>query len=457
MHRFRSFRTHARQEARPPAAINTTAVTGVTHPATTWASVASTLTPARAASVIRAARQGDADAYLTLAEEIEERDMQYASVLQTRKLAVVGEEPIVTPADDSPAAEKIADAWRTQVVEASFTGDDGEVTSFCDVLFDMMDALAKGYSVLQPHWETSESQWNYSRFEWCDPRLFMFDRETLRSLRLKDANRPDGRPLQPGQFVVHYPKIKTGVRIRGGLALLATIAHVAKSFTLADWLAFCEVYGMPLRIATYNPLTMTQPEINQLKIAIANVGHDAAALIPEGAKIEVLDARRPAANGENVFKGLADYWDAQLSKAVLGQTMTADDGSSLAQAQVHEGVMLKYTRADARSLNATVRASIITPWVRYNYGDEAARTLVPKQSLPIDPPEDLKLFTEAALPWVKDAGLRVRTSEIYERFRLTPPDDEAEESVLEVERPDPNALPAGVPPKNGPQKTAAAE
>lgn len=404
--------------SKPPAPLNVPAAVGVPRPATAWASVASTLTPARAAAVIRAARVGDAQQYLTLAEEIEERDLHYASVLQTRKLAVTGVDPEVTPGDDTPRAAEIAEALRVQVVEKP---------AFNELLFDLMDALAKGYSVIQPLWDASESQWNYKAFEWQDPRLFQFDQETLRELRLRDPNNTNGQPIPPGQFVVHYPKIKTGVRIRGGLAMLATIAHVAKSYTLADWLAFCEVYGMPLRIASYDPMTMTQPEIDQLKIAIANVGHDAAALIPTGAKIEILDARRPAANGKNVFEGLANYWDAQLSKAVLGQTMTTDDGSSRAQAEVHDDVRLDLRRADSRSLKATVESGIFTPWVRFNYGDDAP---VPRFGLPVDPPEDVKLFTEAALPWVVEGGLRVRASEVREKFGFTAPDDETEDTIL---------------------------
>lgn len=391
---------------------------GVQHPASAWTSVASCITPARAAAVLREAKSGNADAYLTLAEEIEERDLHYASVLQTRKLAVAGVEPDVEPGDDSALADEIANAYREQVVEQDY---------FADLVFDMLDALAKSYSVIQPLWDTSEKQWTFSGFEWQDPRLFCFDRTRLRELRLKDPATIDGRPLPPGQFFVHYPKVKTGVRLRGGLAMLATIAHVAKSYTLADWLAFCEVYGMPLRIAKYDPLTMTQPEIDQLKIALANIGHDAAALIPNGATLEILDARRPAANGKNVFEGLANYWDGQVSKAVLGQTMTTDDGSSKAQAEVHDGVMLKYTRADARAVCATLRVAVATPWTRMNYGDNAP---VPITRLPVEPPEDLKTFTEAALPWVQKGGLRVKASEIRARFGFEPPDDASDDEIL---------------------------
>lgn len=410
--------------ARP---VSVSSVTGVAQPAQAWASVASELTPARAAHVIREARRGMADDYLTLAEEIEERDHQWATALQTRKMAVAGTDPEVEPGDDSARGEEIAEEFRKQVVEQEW---------FADLAFDLMDAISKSYSVVQPLWDTSERQWNYKGFQWEDPRHFVFDRATLRELRLKTQDGNDeGAPLRPGAFVVHYPKLKTGVRIRGGLGFLGIIAHVAKSFTLADWLAFCEVYGMPLRYAEYDPATMTQSEIDALKIAIARVGHDAAALIPKGAKFEVLDARRPPANGKNVFEGLANYWDAQTSKVVLGQTMTTDDGSSKSQAEVHEGVAVKIARGDARSLRGTMRAGIIKPWVYFNYGPDAP---VPSIRWPVEPPEDLLQFTQAVVPWIEKAGLKVKASEVRAKFGLSAPEDSPDDETLgKPEEPDP--------------------
>jgi phage gp29-like protein len=60
---------------------------------TVWAeTVASGLTPQRLATLMQRAAEGDHHDYLTLAEEIEERDGHYRSVLGTRKLAVAGRE-----------------------------------------------------------------------------------------------------------------------------------------------------------------------------------------------------------------------------------------------------------------------------------------------------------------------------------------------------------------------------
>ena len=51
---------------------------------------AQNLTPRRLTSLLLAAEQGDALAYLELAEEMEEKDLHYRSVLSTRKLQVAG-------------------------------------------------------------------------------------------------------------------------------------------------------------------------------------------------------------------------------------------------------------------------------------------------------------------------------------------------------------------------------
>ena len=64
--------------------------------------VAAGLTPGRLASMLQRAADGDAHDYLTLAEEMEERDWHYASELGKRKLAVMGLDRNVKPASADP-------------------------------------------------------------------------------------------------------------------------------------------------------------------------------------------------------------------------------------------------------------------------------------------------------------------------------------------------------------------
>ncbi len=71
--------------------------------------VAPVLTPSYLATLIKDAHAGYAQSYLTLAEEMEERDLHYRSVLGTRKHAIESLEFLVEPGDDTPKAAEIAD------------------------------------------------------------------------------------------------------------------------------------------------------------------------------------------------------------------------------------------------------------------------------------------------------------------------------------------------------------
>jgi len=66
------------------------------------------LNPVRLARLLRDAEEGDPTAYFELAEEMEEKDLHYRSVLATRKNQVAGLDITVEAASDK--AEDVADA-----------------------------------------------------------------------------------------------------------------------------------------------------------------------------------------------------------------------------------------------------------------------------------------------------------------------------------------------------------
>jgi phage gp29-like protein len=379
--------------------------------------VASGLTPDRLASILNSAKEGDIESYLELAEQMEERDLHYRGVLNTRKQAVVRGKYTVEPFDETPRAQDIAEQCEELVVKTDI---------FSDMLFHLLDALGKSYSVIETVWDTTKTPWVYKEFAHKDPRWFHFDRVTHRELRIRDDSSYEGLELPGGAFVVHTPTIKSGLPIRAGLAFAASIAYMTKMYTIKDWMAFMEVYGMPLRIGKYDPETIKEPERLQLKTALANLGHDAAAMIPEGMEIDIVDIKR-GSGSDSLFGGYADYIDKQVSKALLGQTMTTDDGSSLAQAEVHETVRQDIKESDAVSLSSTVQKGIIAPWVGLNFGENAP---MPRFTISVAPPEDLKTFTETVLPWVEKAGLEISAPWVREKFGIPEPDDGEDTELL---------------------------
>jgi len=384
---------------------------------TVWhTSIATTLTPENLANILLAVDDnGDIYEYLTLAEEMEERDLHYHSVISTRRLAVSSLDLVVESVADDAENIKIAD-----FVREVMTDED----TVRELLADQLDALGKGFSVSEIMWNRDESKWVPDKYVWRDPRFFQFDRVTGDILSLRDeANVVDGIPLAAYKFIVHTPKIKSGLKVRGGLARLAAVAFMCKGYSLKDWMAFAEVYGMPLRVGKYGSGASPAQKTELLR-AVANIGTDAAAIIPESMQIEFINAMKSGGTAsEIIFESLSNWLDRQVSKGVLGQTMTTDDGSSLAQAKVHDNVRGDIVISDAVQLSATLRRDLVKPLVDLNFGPRK-RNEYPVVRLVIEEPEDLESLSKSLPPFI-DRGLPVEVSVILDKFGLTEPADDA--------------------------------
>ncbi len=390
-------------------------LTGEIAPATAirsawgYESVAAGLTPSRLASIIREANDGDLNAYLTLAEEMEERDPHYSSVIRTRKLAVAGLDIEVTPTSDSETDVKISNEIKQITKTAHFD----------NLINDLLDAIGKGYSVAEIMWERG-TQWKPGDFIWRDPRFFMPHPKRPNELRIIDeSDYLNGKEIPPYKFIVHKPHMKSGLAIRGGLARLVALSYVCKMYSLKDWLAFVEVYGKPIRLGRYGQ-NATAKDKQVLKSALSTIGSDAAAILPEEMSVEIVEAVKGVSGGNVAFEKLANWLDRQVSKAVLGQTMTTDDGSSMAQALVHNDVRSDLIEADAKQLAATLNRDFIKTYIDLNYG--------PQENYPtikILLPDNTDLDAEAGrFETLVNLGLPASKKQAYARFGISPPEDE---------------------------------
>lgn len=390
------------------------------------------LTPPRLAGILRQAENDDPLAYLELAEAMEEKDLHYLSVLGTRKRAVSQLPITVEAADESDEAE--ADA---QLVRDWLSRDTLE-----DELFDILDAVGKGYSVCEIIWETSASQWWPRRLIWRDPRWFQFDRINGETLRLRD-NSADGADLEAFKYVVHVHKAKSGLTIRGGLARAAAWGYLFKNYTIKDWVGFAEIYGIPFRLGRYDAGASADDRKALLR-ALAQMGSDAAGIIPKTTDIEFVDGKGSTADGA-VFKALAEYIDMQVSKAVLGQTATTDavaTGLGGGLGNVHNDVRGDIERADAKLLAATLNCQVAQPLVMLNHGP---RTKYPRLIIGREEAVDLKA-TADAIGFFVDRGLKVGVAHARKLTRT--PEPKPDEELLTPLRTTPAETPQE-PPEGG--------
>lgn len=332
--------------------------------------------PLRLARVLKAAEQGEATAYLELAEEMEEKYLHYGAQMATRKRAVTG-----IKAEVRPASEKLRDRKIAEFVSQA-------IPTIQAATFDMLDAVGKGYSATEIIWDTSGSQWMIGSLEYRDPRWFQYDEADGRTLLMKSDTHPAGEPLPPGKFIIHQAASKSGLPIRGGMARGAAWAYLFHNFSLRDWVIFCQDFGKPLRLGRYEA-GASPADLAILFDAVSSLGSDAAAMLPKSMEIEfpeVANARGDA----GLWSNLLDYLDRQVSKLVLGQTLTADTGKggggSYALGKVHNDVRLDILYADAKALAMTINRDLIPLLVNLNF---AGVSEYPEYHLPVEEPDDL--------------------------------------------------------------------
>lgn len=384
--------------------------TGVRTPSA-QKTIASGLTPSKLASLLKNANNGNAEDYFILAEEMEEKDLHYRSVLSTRKLAVTAITPTVEAATDDKKDIELAEAVRAILRHPKLP----------EMCFDLLDGLGKGIGLVEMVWETTKSPWQPKRYEWVNPRFIRVDEETLSEVRLAtDENETEGEPLKPFGYLVHKPRMKSGHWLRNGLARLVSVMYMLKSYTVRDWWAFAEVFGMPIRIGKYHS-GASDEDIRTLVNAIATIATDAGAAIPESMQIDMVETAK-GNGGDTLFENMAEWADRQISKAVLGQTMTTDDGSSQSQANVHNEVRKDIINWDARQLANTLNEYLVKPFIDLNWG---VQENYPCIEIVLDEPEDTKAWVDALTPLI-DRGLKVQASDVRDRLGLADPDNDSE-------------------------------
>ena len=416
------------------------------------------LTPQKIVGVLRQAEFGDPWLYLELAERMEEKDELYQGVLHTRKMAVSQLELSITPA--SVAAADIADA--AFVEEALLEG----AVDLHESIFDILDALGKGFSATEIIWDitgrnfkTGRPQWIPVALKWRDPRWFMFDwisgeQLLVRSMRPEGQHAPLGNgqpllnplnlrivsdggashaiglqpatePLAPFKFITHITKAKAGLPIRGGLARVAMWNYLFRNYILKDFVTFCEVFGQPLRLGKYGA-GATEQDKSLLLQAVANIGTDAAAIIPDSMTIE-FEKVAQTGDSSRLYRDALEYLDRRLTIAILGQELTTalpNGAGSRAAAEVHDVVRRDIATDDARRLAATLNRDLIKPLVDLNRGP---RVRYPKIKFGFEDQQGLEQLASALGAFI-DRGLPVTHKAILDKFGLSAP--ERDEAIL---------------------------
>jgi len=277
-------------------------------------------------------------------------DDQVQATFQQRREAVVARDWQVVPGADGPLDEAAADFVSAQLDHIGWD----RVTRM------MLFGVFYGFAVADGLWVERDGRIALDQIKVRDRRRFRFGGDGR--LRLLTQRNPQGEELPERKFW-HFATGADHDDEPYGLGLGHWLYWPVffKRNALKFWLVFLEKFGQPTAKGIY-PAGATETEIQKLREALGAIHAETGIVLPEGVAIELIEASR---------SGTADYdtvhqrMNEAIAKIVLGQTMTTEDGSSRAQAEVHYTVRQDLVKADADLVNESFSrgpARWLTEW-----------------------------------------------------------------------------------------------
>jgi phage gp29-like protein len=187
---------------------------------------------------------------------------------------------------------------------------------FLDFIDDALDSLFWGFTLVQFY--IDEKGWvNYYKV----PRKHVDPVLRLIKHRQEDIT---------GTSFDEYADLLM-IRSKDPLGILARTAPyvIHKRGGFGDWAQFAEIFGMPVRKYTYDAADAEAREATMLDAE--SQGGASVFLCPEGTNLEFIESGNKTGSND-LYSGLVDRCNAEISKAVLGNTLTTEASETGTQA-----------------------------------------------------------------------------------------------------------------------------
>lgn len=352
------------------------------------------------------------------------KDGHLYAVMQTRVNALLGL-PRAIVASGGGDADRSAQSLVEQLVQGMHDFD-----GLCRAL---LDGMTKGFAVIECVWGYDAAR-RLNVVDWIAHRQESFSFAEDGTLQLlsppfarASATQPDAAPLLLDGRAAFPPDgarpaparkflvLKFGADMRHpygrGLCQHAYWYYWFKKNALKFWAVFTEKFGAPTAVATFPPGTPREERDRLLEI-LRSLQSDAGVVVPETIKLHLLEAGRTGS--ASAFREFAEWCNDEMSKIVLGGTLTSGEGrrgGSLALGNVHELVRQDYLEADARMLEGVLNGQLFRWMVELNLPGAAA----PALRFDTRPPSDLAVQVEVDKTLV-GLGVPIPLRYFHERY-----------------------------------------
>ena len=305
-------------------------------------------------------------------------DAQVWAALQQRMSALVSRPWDVDPGAEDGPSEEAAARLKAEL----------EALDFDALTRRMHWAVFYGYSVGEIMWRPEGDRWSIGSIRVRRARRFGFDVDGRLMLRPQRGGRLEATVMPEGKFWVPTTGADTDDEPYGlGLAHLCYWPAYFKRKGLTGWMTALNKFASPTVKGTFPPGTPKEDQ-NKLLASIQRLASLSGFIHPDGVEVGLLESSRSASMDYEKFDKRMDAW---ISKIVLSQTMTTDDGAALSQSKTHKEVRDEVVAADSDLLCGSFNRGPAQWWTWWNFGDRAAP---PKLKRILEDGEDLNETAE---------------------------------------------------------------
>lgn len=385
-------------------------------------------TPEQVTDAIRSADVGTMWPLVTLANDARRKDGHLQSILGTREMALPSL-PWEVATRGSRRKDRKAAAWMNEALTDAWGGreNDSELVGLRGLLAHMQSSVFHGYALAETVYEKHggllyPKGWNpvgayRVHFDPTTGRPCWYDPTGTQTYPGIDIR----RGFAPGKVLFYQPRITGDDAHREGLSRVLLWAALFRNWSLRDWVALGELSWKPWRIGTYEP-DADKDAIAALRLILRQMSASGVAMLPAKTNLKV---EWPAGNKqEATHKSLNEYLAGEMSKAVLGQTLTTEAGNRGARSlgEVHDLIRRDILAYDAACVAECLRRDLLGPLVRRNFGDDVA---IPEFRFLTEKPVDLVNFAQGVSTLAR-GGLRIPAAWVRERTGIPEPDPDEE-------------------------------